>query len=112
MEAQEKPVLYPDNPAPHITDWLMDIGPTVPAGMGEAPISWEALDAWTRRTGIELDVWEARTIRRLSSAFIAQRYDAKKPACPAPYNGVEQPAEVRDMVSEQFKALIGAFGKG
>jgi len=105
-------IVLPDNPAPHIAEWLFEIGPTVPNGMGEAAIGWPDIDAWCRRTGIDLDPWEARTIRRLSKAFIAQRHDARKPDCLAPYAGVVIDVEAQDAkVTSQFKAMMLAFAK-
>lgn len=105
-------VHVPPNPAEHITDWLMDIGPTIPTGMGPEPISWEAINAWCDRIGIELDAWEARTIRRLSRVFIAQQNEARKPSCPAPYSEVaESPEQVDDRVTAQFKAMFDAFAQ-
>lgn len=110
MRERDEPILYPDNPAPHITDWLFEIGPTVPTGMGEAAISWEAMDAWCNRTGVDLDPWECRTLRKLSQAFINQRHDAKKPDCPAPYS-IEaiEAQQAEDRVTEQFRQMKLAF---
>lgn len=102
----ETPAL-PENPAPHITDWFLEIGPAVSAGMGEAPIGWQDMAAWSDLTGIELDAWEARTIRSLSEVFVAERHRARKPACMAPYSAL--PAENRARVDTQFKALVGAL---
>lgn len=99
----------PENPAPHLIDWFLEIGPTVSAGMVEAPIGWPDMAAWQGLTGIELDPWEARTIRRMSSAFISQRQDAKKPGCPPPWSP-DLPKETRDKVSSQFAAMMSGFG--
>ena len=76
---------WPPNPAPQITDFLFDIGPTVASDSGERSIEWSDFPAWQAMTGIELDVWEARTIRRLSRAFLAERHAAEKPDCPEPF---------------------------
>ena len=112
MQKRDLPILLPPNPAEHVTDWLLEIGPTSISGMGEAPVSWETIDAWQRLTGIELDPWEARTIRRLSSAYVGQRYEARKPNCPPPYNGADESVVAkRDTVTAQFKAFMQAFAK-
>jgi len=52
--------------------------------MGEGPVSWIEINAWCERTGIELDPWEARTIRALSTAYVAQAHKSRKPDCPSP----------------------------
>ena len=55
----------PHNPAPHITDRLIEIGLTQAAGMGAVPLSWLEINAWCERTAVDLEPWEARLIRRL-----------------------------------------------
>lgn len=79
--------------------------------MGSGPIGWEALAAWSAMTGVELDPWEARTIRRLSKAFVAEQFDARKPSCPAPFDGneAESVEARRDRVTAQFKAMFDAL---
>lgn len=112
MRERDQPILLPPNPAEHVTDWLFDIGPVGSNGMSATEIGWEAIDAWCRRTGIDLDPWEARTIRRLSRAFAAQQHDARKPTCPAPYSGGEESVpQRRDRVSAQFKAMWDKLAK-
>lgn len=109
---KNQPVLYPPNPAPYLTDWFLEIGPTAPGGMGDAPISWQDMAAWSQVTGIELDPWEGRTLRRLSIAHINQKYAAKKPGCIEPRLEADRAKaeEVsRDRVSSQFAAMVKAL---
>lgn len=111
MIAKGQPILLPDIVAAYLTEWLMEIGPTVAGAMGEAPIGWRDLSAWQENIGIELDPFEARTIRRMSEVYLAQRHDARKPACPAPYTGREDVQATRDRVSAQFKAMWDALAE-
>lgn len=111
MEARGEVPRMPEVPAPYLLEWWYEIGPTVPAGMGEAPIGWPDLAAWSETTGIELEPWEARTLRRMSREFIEMRFDARKPDCPEPYARSE--AEIlsqRDIVARKvdaaFKGLV------
>jgi hypothetical protein len=97
-------MLLPDNPAPYLTNWLFEIGPVE----GDGPISWQAMAAWEGVSGIELDPWEARTIRRLSAEYLTEYHKAKKPERVAPYGEI---VAARDCVADQFKAMIGAFRK-
>lgn len=107
LQAREQPILLPYNPAPHITDWLLEIGPTVSGAMGEGPISWQDMAAWQQLTGIELLPFEARTVRHLSHTFLAQRHDARKPDCPPPYAGLKEDiVSNREMVARQLKAAF------
>lgn len=110
MKAQDKPVRLPDSPAPYLTDWLFEIGPASATGMGDAPLSWQEMEAWQELTGIELDAWEARTLRRLSRAFIDQRHEAKKADCPEPFGPTRIAPDDRERVELQFKAMVAAFG--
>lgn len=102
--------LLPPNPAPYLLEWLFDIGPSVSTGMGEAMIGWRDIEAWQSINGVEVQPWEARTLRRLSRDFLNQQYEAKQPGCPAPYSLDEK--QVRDRVADQFKAMVGAMRKG
>lgn len=97
----------PPNPLRYLTDWLFEIGPSVPVGMGEAPVGWTDMAAWQRLTGVELAPWEAKAIRAMSTAFIAQRNESRKPTCPAPYTS--DVAMQRDKVANQFAAMVSAL---
>lgn len=99
--------LMPHNPAEHLTDWLLDAGPTVHGAMGEVPIGYRDLLAWQEITGIELEPWEARLMRSLSEAYAAERSRARKRDCMAPYSGIDrEPETVRDKVSRQVRSLF------
>ena len=75
----------PNNPAPHLTDWLFDIGPVVPGGMGMARIGWQDIAAWQSVTGHELAPWEASLLRSLSGEYLAMQNEASDPQTPAPW---------------------------
>lgn len=59
-------------------------------GMGESPIGWQEMAAWQQLAGIRLMPWEARLLRKLSGDYIAARYKAKEPLCPAPFDPIAQ----------------------
>lgn len=71
--------------AQHMVAFLFELGPTVPAGMGEGAIDDVQIDAWQRNTGIELDAWQARTLRQMSKEYLAETYSAKDRACKTPW---------------------------
>lgn len=109
MRDKGEPIFYPPNPAEYITDWLFEIGPVAAGAMGPVPIGWQDMAAWERLTGNELDPWEARTIRRLSQAYVAQAYEAENLNCPEPRLAEEKQAEARrEKVTQQFSAMIRA----
>jgi hypothetical protein len=94
----------PDNPAPHLTDWLLEIGPTNSEG---GSIGWRDIEAWQSIVGIELEPWEARLIKRLSAEYASMRFRGEKADCPAPYMLVTP--EAQDRVAAQFRAMVAAM---
>lgn len=71
--------------AHYLVDHLFEIGPTAPAGAGEGAISHVDLAAWMGNTGICLNAWEARTLRRLSMDYLGESHKATKRGHPAPW---------------------------
>ncbi len=70
-----------------------------------AAIGWRDLTAWQEVMGIELEPWEARLIRRLSSEYISQYHEAEKPDCPAPW--VEVVEANREIVAAKVASIFG-----
>lgn len=96
----------PPNPAPHFTDWLIEIGLTEAAGMGSAPISWSTIDAWQRRTGVPITPWEARLLRRLSMAYHAEGRLAEAETCPPPWRNTIT-ADERAIEEAALRSVLG-----
>lgn len=100
------PPRMPPNPAPHITDRLLELGITQAVGMGMAPISWSEMDAWQRRTGAVIEPWEVRLLRRLSTAYLAEGRKAESESCPAPWwTGVT--AREREIEEAALRSVLG-----
>lgn len=78
----------------------------VNAGMGPTSLSWADLIHWQEITGIELTPWEAKTLRRLSRAFVDQMNASKEPTCPAPFASA---ARNEEAVTEQFKQMFAVM---
>ncbi|MCU6454354.1 hypothetical protein LPN01_09705 [Sphingomonas sp. A2-49] len=76
----------PPNPAPHIVDRLVEMGITEAAGMGAVALSWREIVAWQEGTWVRLAPWEARLIRDLSKAYLAESRIADSENCPAPWH--------------------------
>ena len=93
----------PPNPLPHVLRWFTEMGISEAAGMGSAPLSWVTIDAWQRITGTRLSPWEARLIRSLSVAYLAESREAEDENRPAPWSAVssapERNAELAQLVS-------------
>lgn len=106
MTRHKIPVQMPPNPAPHITDRLLEIGLTEAAGMGAAPLSWREIDAWCSRTAVDLDPWEARLLRKLSVAYLAEGRKAESENAPPPWRA-EVTQRERDVETANLRALLG-----
>lgn len=104
FEADGLAVEMPENPAPYLTDWLMDVGPTINGPMGQSPVGWSDLTHWQGFLGIELTPWEARTLCTLSRDFLDQMNKSRDLNCPAPF--VENPLANDEAVAEQFKRML------
>jgi hypothetical protein len=96
----------PPSPAPHIIDRLVEIGLTEAAGMGSGPLSWREIAAWQENTSVQLEPWEARLIRRLSSAYLAEGRRAESENCPPPWRAPVTQRE-RDIEEAQLRMLLG-----
>lgn len=96
----------PPNPMPHIIERLTEIGLSEAAGMGAAPLSWNSIEAWQRITGIALDPWEARLIRRLSTDYLAMSREAEKETCSSPWRAPVT-AQQRDSELARLRMVLG-----
>ena len=96
----------PPNPAPHIVARLIEIGNTDTTGMGPAPLTWREIDAWCIRTRIHLPPWEARLLRQLSLAYIAEGRRAESETCPPPWRA-EVTQRERDVAEAKLRMVLG-----
>lgn len=74
-----------DEDVAYLLEHLMQVGPSMPGANGPVPISELELRAWQENSGIELDAWEARTLRRLSREYASEYHAASDPKRPCPY---------------------------
>lgn len=75
----------PPNPMPHLIARLIEIGITESTGMGPSPLSWRELSEWQHNTSVSLAPWEARLLRQLSRAYVAESRRAESETCPPPW---------------------------
>lgn len=90
----------PPNPAPHIVNRLIEMGLSEANGMGASPLSWREIMAWQTATGVDLPPWEARLIRTLSVAYLAESRNAESENCPPPWRA---PVTRREMDTEEAR---------
>jgi len=106
MKADGIPITMPPCSADSVVKNLMELGQTEAAGMGLAPLSWSAIDAWQRATGIDLPPWELRLLRHLSIQYLAESRQAESENCPPPWRSRVSQGEIN---AEQA-ALIAVLG--
>lgn len=109
MQAKDQ---VPDLPAlgaaGHLAGYLFDCGPVAHASMGAAPLGWQEIQAWERVTGIELQTWEARGLRRLSIEYLVSSQAAQDPNCPPPWTDQPTPQQ-RDRISHALRNIFGSL---
>jgi hypothetical protein len=66
--------VYPECDAKHVLDYLFEIGLTD----GEKPLSHSEIASWQSNTGIELEAYEARFLKRLSEIYLAASHEMKE----------------------------------
>lgn len=107
MKADEVTPDLPPNSAPNLVDYLFEVGPTVPAGMGATVIGWADITAWRRETGVYLEPWQARLLRRLSRDFLGEYQEAGKIDRAAPWSAPTVDDDRRAMVEAKVRAIFG-----
>ncbi len=106
MKAQRITPPMPPNPIPHIIARWIEIGMTQGGGMAPAALPWTEIVGWQAATGIVLGTWEARMIRGLSVAYIAEGRRAEEETCPPPW---KPPVTERERATEEdrLRMLLG-----
>ena len=85
---------------------LFDVGPTLDGGMSSGRITYSEIEAWERKTGIELLPWEAALLRRLSAEYMAESSAAAKHDRPAPFG---RPGIVRRSTQKEIDRKLDSF---
>lgn len=99
-EGRDEDEYVPDMPpieAPrYLLSYFYEVGPTMSGAMGSAPLTFGEIDAWCNRTGIDLQPWEARGLRRLSIAYLNESRKAEKRDCQPPWRSPDEKPEVSE----------------
>lgn len=81
QDPNHQPEMPPIEAGGHLLGYFWDVGPT-PAGH---VLTHAELRAWQENNGLELAPWETRTLRRLSSDYLAETFKARRQDHPAPW---------------------------
>ena len=93
----------------YLVSYLFEIGPTMAAGMGSGPITHGEIESWQRITGIDLNPWDARTLRRLSIDYLSESQKATQMDCPAPWEQAPDVIEVPNVKVESMRSALRAL---
>ena len=96
----------PPNPMPHLISFFIEIGMTESTGMGPSPLSWREINEWQHATRVRLAPWEARLIRSLSLAYVAETGKAESENYPSPIR-TEVTAREREVEEANLRNLLG-----
>lgn len=112
LQAMEKDQLEPDLPevdAPWLLGHFWEAGPTSPGPMGEAPLSFQEIQAWQQQTGTELAPWAVRLLRRLSREYLEAAHAARSADCPAPYTSPEGARRNAQAIDRQIRLAMKSY---
>lgn len=92
----------PECEALHIVGYLIDVGVT----MGEQPVTFGELESWQRQTGVDLEPWEIRFVKRLSEAYMSESHHARSPDAESPWSDAPYTEQFRSAVANRLKMMI------
>ncbi len=90
----------------YLAGWLFEIGPTMVAGMSEGPLTHGEIESWQRNTGISLNTWEARILKRMSIDYLSESRKATERGYPSPWIDAPYAKREPDQVAASLKASM------
>jgi len=106
FEREGVEVTMPECPLLFMVGYLFEIGPTIPNGMGDAPVSHLEISAWQQNTGFVLDSWQATTLHKLSLAYLSESQRATKPDAEAPWADAPYLKQQSNLVALQMQRAM------
>lgn len=104
-----------DSTFEYLVRYLYEVGPCE----GEHELSFQELDAWCRRTGVDLDDFGSTALKQMSRAYLGMYHKARDASCPNPavqnldFDDMAPDAVQarRDHVAQKLGALFGAVNE-
>lgn len=93
----------------HIVEHWFDVGPAMPGGYGDVPLTHAELDAWQRNSGLDLQPWQTSLLRRMSRGYLAERVAGVDPQRPPPWGEVS--AQQKAAVAETLRKTLSAMAR-
>lgn len=96
--------------AEYLVSLLTELGFVSQSGMSVTSVTWLEMDAWMRRTQLELSLWETLTLKEMSEVYANELVQASAKDRPAPYVYVDPELQSnRDAVAEKLKSIFSSF---
>lgn len=106
LQEQGREPKLPEVACSYLLDCFFEVGPAQSGGMGQAPLSFQEIDAWSRLTGRSVSPFEALTLRRMSMAWVAESARAEDPDASPPWAGEQVTVEERVRVADSLQAAL------
>jgi hypothetical protein len=90
----------PLDEAEYLVEHLWEVGPTMAAGAGAGPVTFQEMTAWQEMTGVDLEPWEARILRQLSLDYLSESHKAESPDRLPPYGALQRNSSVDDKLDK------------
>lgn len=108
------PDLPPTAGCEYLLEYLFRIGTGKQTGMGLVNLDWTDIDAWCRRSKINLTGWESETIFQMSGSYVSSFLSGKEKSAQPPYGAPSKREEKtkEDISSGILKAFEAAAANG
>lgn len=97
----------PDCEALYLLSYLIELG----VAEGENAITWQEIESWQRQTGLELQPWEIRFVKRLSEAYLSESHASRDPDAEAPWIDAPYVVSTPNVVAMRMKAAMHGLAR-
>jgi len=109
LQAEGRDPDLPEADLSYLAEYLLEIGPVLRGGAQPTPVTHQEIQSWQELTGIALQPWEVRFIRRLSHEYLAQVQTSVKPSAPPPWQPGATQERTREVVARKVQNAMRAF---
>lgn len=103
------PIRHPPRGDEYVAAAFVECGMRSFAGMGEVPLTWQEINAYSQSSGRVLTSWEARMVRTMSQQYLNQKTTAERLGCREPWIGwkeVKLDQEITDEINESMSNML------
>lgn len=98
---------FPDvEPFVYLIELLSRIGVAINNGTGVQGITWQEIDAFVSRTQINLNSWEAETLKRLSAVYASSVLKYDNQDAPAPYRSIKEQTRIASSMKSVLRQVV------